>query len=124
MLADERDHVAERLFDGVVEILIKTHGDPGVRLLGARGRELHVLAQMEFEGAGEGRLDRRQANLAVALHAVAVAGREQRAPKEDREIGRGANAELLVFHVAAEGPWLGRRQPPPAGRGCYAEIAE
>src|ERR1700691_5892115 len=86
MLADKRDHVAQRLFDGVVEILVKTHGDPGVRLLGARRRQLHVLAHMELEGAGERRLNRGQANLAVALYAMAVAGREQGAGSEDWEI--------------------------------------
>ena len=66
----------------------------------------------------------RQTSPAIALHAMPVAGREQGAGNEDREIGRGADTEFLVVHVAAEGARLGRGQPPPAGRRRHAKIAK
>ncbi len=105
-LLDQRDHVAQGDLRGIVEILIEAHGDPRLRRLRARRGQLHILAQMEFEGAGQRRLDRGEAHFAVALQGMAVAGGKQRAGNEHREISGAADAKFLVVHVAAEHPRL------------------
>ncbi len=63
------------------------------------------------------RLERRQVDLAVTLHAVAVAGREQAAVGEDREVDRGrADPEMLIVDVAAERARLDRAALAPLRR--------
>src|ERR1700739_4957214 len=93
MLADERDHVAQRLLRRVIKVFVETHGDPAIRLFRARIFELHVLPQVKLESAGQRSFDRGKANLAVTLQGMAVAGREQRAGDEDGKISNAADAE-------------------------------
>ena len=63
-------------------------------------------------------------HLAVALRAVAVAGREQRALDEDRQIERGAGDQLLVVEVAAVLARRRGRDRAPGGRRRRAHHAE
>jgi hypothetical protein len=58
--------------------------------------------QHELESAGQVGLERGQADFAVALHGMTVAGGEIRARHENRQIERGADEKFLVVHVAAE----------------------
>ena len=69
-------------------------------------------------------LERRQVDLAVALHAMAVAGREQAALGEHRQVDRGADVEVLVVDVAAEGARLDRAALAPFRRRRHAHDAE
>src|SRR5205814_1204033 len=77
--AQELDHLPERLLGGVVEILVEAERDPMGRRLRPRHVELEVLAQDELESSAERGFERRGADLTVALHAVPVAYREERA---------------------------------------------
>lgn len=98
--------------------------DPMRRRLGTRIGELHVLAHGEAEGARQRRFERREIDLAIALHAVAVAGREQATVGEDREINCGADPKVLVVDVTAEGARFDRAALTPFGRRRHAHDAE
>ncbi len=78
--------------------------------------EPDVLAQRQAEAALQRSLDRGDADLAVALHAVAVAAGKQRARHEHRQIQFGAGAELLVVEVAAHRARDQRGDAAPGGR--------
>jgi hypothetical protein len=67
----------------------------------AIGHSSEVVADMQFEGPDQPGLDRGDADFAVALHAVAIADREQRAIDVDRQIKRAAGDELFIVHIAA-----------------------
>ena len=71
---DQPDHVAQGMFDGIVEIFVKAHCDPYILPLGARALQAHVLSQDELERSGQSRFNRGEADLAIALQRVAVAG--------------------------------------------------
>src|SRR5271155_1942407 len=78
---------------------------------------------MQFKRAGKTGFDRRYANLAVALRAVAVAAGEQRAVGVNGQIERGAGNKFLVVHVAAVTPRRRRRHRPPRDRRRYGHDA-
>ena len=86
--------------------------------------EVGVLDEVDFERAGQPGLDRGEADLAVALRAVAVAGREQRAFGPNRKIQHCAGAELLVVEVAAERARHHRTDAADVGRRRHAHHAE
>ena len=78
--------------------LASTSG-PGERLL---------LVQVEAQRHVQRALDAVDADLAIALRGVPVAATEQRAVIEDRQVERGAGAELAHIEIAAEGArWPG-----------------
>src|SRR6478609_7559699 len=79
---------------------------------------------MELKRSGQGSLNGGETNLAIALECMTVARGKQRTGHEYGEVDRAPNAELLVVHVAAEGPWLLGGEPSPTRRRRYAEIAE
>ena len=54
-------------------------------------------------------LDRGDADLAIALHGMAVAGRQLRTRIEHRQVQCRAGADILVVDVAAEGARNDRR---------------
>ena len=78
--------------------------------------QLQILAHGQAERAGQAGLQRGDADLAIALHAMAVTDREQRALIEHRQIQRGAGTKRLVIHVAAESARHDRALPAPCGR--------
>ncbi len=121
--ADVLHHLPHRLLGGVVQVLVEADGHQVRGRLGEREIDLQVLADGEAEGAGQAGFQRRDAHLAVALHAVAVARHEQRALVEHGQVQRRAGFQFLVVHVAAEGarhrgaaaaPRLGRRHADDA----------
>ncbi len=71
-LAYQHNHISERLFHGVIEVLVEGHGDPTQWRFGARAFQREVLAEMKFDPSGEGGLDRSETDLAVTLQGVAV----------------------------------------------------
>src|SRR5262245_62582477 len=89
-------HVAQRLPGGIIEIRIEAHRD--VVRGGHRSRhvELLVLVQHELEGAGQASFERGQADLAVALHGVSVAGGEVWTGHGNGQVEGGIDAKLLV----------------------------
>jgi hypothetical protein len=108
-----------------VEVGVDPHGDVvASSSRPAAWRKGEVLAQVELEGTLQGGLDRGDADLAIALGAMAVTAREQRALDEDRQIERRAGAELLVVEIAAEGARDQRGHPAPMRRWRRAHHAE
>ena len=70
-----------------------------------RGRlQLRVLDQVERQHDVHRALDRRAADLAVALRGMRVADRKQRARHLDRQIERGAGGEVADVEIAADPP--------------------
>ena len=65
--------------------------------------------QVQFECSDQPGLDRSETDLAVALHAMSVADREQRAVDMHRQIQRGARYQFLVVDIAAVAAWRHRR---------------
>jgi hypothetical protein len=100
------------------EVGVKPHYDPMGGGLGARPRDLHVLAHDELELAAQAGLDSGKVDLALALSGVGVADREQRARRVDRQVERRAGADVLVVDIAG----LDARRPllmrPMAGSGA------
>ena len=70
------DHLAHRLLGGVVEVFVKADGHQMGLILGKREIDLHVLAHGQPERAGQADFQRGDADLAVTLHAMAVARHE------------------------------------------------
>ncbi len=105
-----------------------------IRWVGALGEgplEPEVAADRQAEAAGKPGLEGRDADLAVPLHPVAVAGEEQGTLGQDGEIEGRAGLQLLVVHVAAEGaghvrdaapPGLGRRHRHDAEKGLERQL--
>ena len=114
--ADQIEHLPQGDDDAVVKIGIEGHGDHMRRRLGHRPFQFHVVARGKLEGADEPGLDGGDADFAVALRAVAVADRKQRAVGEDRQIERRAGDQLLVVHVAAVAARRRRRDHAPGRR--------
>src|SRR6266540_2846512 len=94
---------------GVVRADVRPRGDGPARL------ELWLLqpkvaADREAQRGGHLCLDRRDADLAVALGGVAIARREERPVHADWQEERAAGSELLDVHVAAasarRGGWV------------------
>src|SRR5206468_127433 len=99
---------------------IECHGHDVGRRLGPRPLEAQIVAHAQLEGADQPGLDGRHAHLAVALRAMAVADREQRAVDLDWQVERAAGDQLLVVEIAA-GPahmWPGNK-----GRTCACTAA-
>ncbi|MPM04507.1 hypothetical protein SDC9_50785 [bioreactor metagenome] len=118
------DHVAHRLAHRLVEILVEAHRDQLVGGFGEGGLDLEVLAHGQAETSLERRLDGGDADLAIPLATMAIAGGEQRARVEHRQIERRARAQILVVHIAAEGARLGRANPAPDRRRRNPHDAE
>ena len=79
----------------LVEIAVDADGDPRVLGLDARPLELHVLEHFDRHAhLLVGGLERREVDLAVALGGMRVAGPQQRALDEDRDVERGAFGEI------------------------------
>src|SRR3954462_9764705 len=70
--ADVGHHLAHGLLGRVVEVLVEADRDQVGRALGERPAPVQVLADGEPERAGKAGLDRGNADLAVALHRVAI----------------------------------------------------
>src|ERR1700761_2169148 len=70
------DHLAQRLFGGVVQIPIESERDQVSGRLGARQLPVKILSYIEFESALERGLDGGAVHFAVALSSMAVASRE------------------------------------------------
>ena len=85
-LADQLDHVAQRLLGGIVQVHVDAEGDVVGGGLGAGKGEARVLAQVQLEDAAERRLDGGRADLPVPLRPVAVAGGEQRPVVEHGQV--------------------------------------
>ena len=127
--ADEGDHLAQRLLHREVEILVQAHGDEVGLRLGAGELQHRILGaaalhQRQAEMPGQADLQRVDADLAVALHAMAVAGGEQRALVEHGQEQRGALGQFLVVEVAADGARFLGVDHPPVGRRGHAHHAE
>ncbi len=123
-LADVAHHLARRLLGRVIEVLVQADRDE-VRLgLGKWPLQVHVAPHGETELAGHAGLKRGDADLAVALDAVPVAGEEQRTLVEHRQVQRRAGAQLLVVHVAAEAARHRRAAAAPRRRGSGRDDAE
>ena len=80
--ADRRDHLAQCLLRGVVEIRVLAHGDE--MRIGLAKRKTQAVSFVQR--AGQRLLDGSKIDLAVTLHSVAIAGREQRALLPNRKI--------------------------------------
>ena len=97
---DEIDHLLNRHLRGDGKVRIGRHADEVGRRLGARPRQLDVLAHGQLQAAAQRGLDRRLIDLAVALGGVAVADLEQGARDEDRDVEGAACDELAIVEVA------------------------
>src|SRR4051812_45614596 len=97
------------------------------RALGARpgaNPDVGGLVQDEGEGSRQAHLQGVDADLAVALAAVAVARAEVRAWNPDRQEQRRAGDQLLAVHIAAVLTRLAAGEAAIAGRGSHARGAE
>ena len=72
------------------------------RRLRARPERAHALVQHHLDLALQRGFDGRHADLAVALHRVSVADRDQCAAKMDRQEQARSGLQIVVVHVAAE----------------------
>src|SRR3954447_2992454 len=90
LFAQQHDHVAQRPNHALVEVWIHRHGHVVRTRFRAGIIEPQILAQRQPETSLQGGLDCGHADLAVALHAMAVAARKQRAWNEYRKVERGA----------------------------------
>src|SRR5262249_19920661 len=118
------EHRLGREPGGDVEILVEAEGDPCIRRPRDRHAELEVVADVDrqlhvFERA----LDRRPGDLAVALGAMAVARRQQRAVDRDRKVERRPRTQQLAVDVAAASTRRAGRMDA-GGRGRHADDAE
>src|SRR5262245_26839114 len=87
---------------------VEAEGEPCSLDAGDRPGERRVVAYVECQLSLDRALDRRAADLAVALRRVAVAGREERTVDGDRQVEGRARDELLAVDVAAARPrWRG-----------------
>ena len=110
-LSEKIDHSQSGDASGGNGVRRRLDDDPGVAFevrfaagCGFDERTCERLALVELEAQGHvGRaLDAVDADLAIALRGVGIAGGEESAVVEDRKIKGGAGAELADIHVAAK----------------------
>src|SRR5437867_8272513 len=116
------DHVARSAAGGLVEGLVKSHGDDVRGSLGARVEQMHILADRETEHTDERRFHGSDIHFAVAHRKVSVAKIQQSLRALYGNEHRRADDELLVVHVARV--ISGRRTVNPSGRRRHPNAAE
>src|SRR5207247_1611874 len=126
LLLQEFDRFAYRNLHGHVEVDIQsqrivvgsilrawsTHGFP------------RALVQDELQCGGQGLFERPAIDLAVALHAVRIAGVEQGALIEDRDVERRSDGESFQIQVASPFSRRPRTHDDEVGRRSDAHDAE
>ena len=117
------EHGLGRELGGDVEVLVEAERHPCVRDPRDGHAQLRAVLQLERElCALERALDRGTRDLAVALRAVSVACRDERAVDRNRQVEGRAGDEQLAVDVASPAPrragrvdaGLGRRHPDHA----------
>jgi hypothetical protein len=100
--ADSRDHLAQCLLRGVVEIRVSCPWRlKCVSGLATRKIDAVSLVQDQSERAGQRRLEGSEIDLAVALHGVAIAGPRTAPFRQTRKCIFGSATSSLLSDVAA-----------------------
>ena len=124
MGGDMVDHPTQRGLCGVVEIRVHAHRDDVGRRFRLRVLQVEIGAQDDLDRSFQRSLDRGGADLAIALHPMAVAEREPAAFDVDRQVQRRTRDQFLVVQVAAVGARLDGRNHSPGRRRRDAHHAE